>query len=381
MKLTPLHNQVGGHDGVLSMGDDNEIIVKPSLPQEHQFYEEAVLHPELQAWMPEYYGSLTLTRQQPQQQSEDGKTAPTIKAMNGFVLDDVLSSDDRQVTTEAPTSASDLIQHAVQEIQGAASEAGDTTVEGSADASDAECLCLENISRGFKKACVLDLKLGTQLYDDNASEEKKARLGAVAANTTSGKLGIRLTGFQVYDDSKGDFTKYSKHYGKGLTEDTILDGFRAFFSANIGSKRMRLVIERFVNDLADFLVTIKTQELRMRSSSLLMMYEGHAEAFDLGLQLEQEKIEAAVARAKAHLERESRERKEGEDEYDSDDSDDSEDDSDEEVAQKVTDMRLIDFAHSTWTPGLGPDESVIQGVESTLALFEKLLQQDYPSDD
>ncbi|KAF9959812.1 hypothetical protein BGZ72_008730 [Mortierella alpina] len=380
MKLNPLQNQVGGHDGVLSMGDDNEIIVKPSLPQEHQFYEEAVLHPELQAWMPEYYGSLTLTRQQPEKLSSDGaenpESAPTIKAMNGFVLEDLMSSTDRQLTTEGSTSTAGLIQQAVEGIQ----EVGDTAVEGSADTKDAECLCLENISHGFTKPCILDLKLGTQLFDDNAPEEKKARLGAVSANTTSGKFGIRLTGFQVYDSSKDDFTKYSKHYGKGLNEDTILDGFRAYFAANLGPQRMRLVVERFVNDLSDFLATIKTLEVRMRSSSLLMLYEGDVEAFDLGLQLEQEKIAAVVARAKAHYEREGRERKDGEGDDDDEDSDSDDDDDDDEVAQKVTDMRLIDFAHSTWTPGMGPDMGVVLGVESALMLFEKLLL-DYPSEE
>ena len=197
MILNPLQNQVGGHEGVLSMGEENEIIVKPSLPQEHQFYEEtAALHPELAAWMPVYYGSLTLARPtvDPKDSSAEGG-APTIKALNGYALTELLSFEQ---------SASDLLQKAhaqtlTEEGEGEETTKGDgdegsekTKVEG-----EDECLCLENLSHGFKKPCVLDLKLGTQLYDDNASEEKKVRLGAVAANTTSGPLGIRLTGFQV----------------------------------------------------------------------------------------------------------------------------------------------------------------------------------------
>lgn len=153
---------------------------------------------------------------------------------------------------------------------------------------------------------------------------------------------------------------------------------------------MRLIIERFVNDLTDFLATIETQEMRMRSSSLLMIYEGDAEAFDAGVAIEQEKIAAVVARAQAHMEKGAREENEGEDEDeedeegDEDDEDfedyDEDDEEDGEVGQKVTDMRLIDFAHSTWTPGQGPDEGVVKGVKSVLALFEKLLQEDYPID-
>ncbi|KAG0264613.1 hypothetical protein BG011_006459 [Mortierella polycephala] len=376
MKLNPLQNQVGGHDGVLSMGEENEIIVKPSLPQEHHFYEEAVLHPELQSWMPAYYGSLTLTRSL-QEHSSTGLSeealgaAPTITALNGYPVTGFMSADQDQGEEHQqglPSSAAALLQqaydHGGEEVQLQASK--------STDPDEDECLCLENVSHGFKKACILDLKLGIQLYDDNASDAKKARLGAVSDNTTSGNFGIRLTGFQVYDSAKDDFTKYSKDYGKSLTENTILDGFRAFFSAQLGPERMRLVIERFVNDLADFLSTIQTQEVRMRSSSLLMMYEGDVEAFDEGLVMEQEKINAAVTRAKAHLE------KDGEKTDDEDDDDDDYDD--DEVSQKVTDMRLIDFAHSTFTPGMGPDEGVVLGVKSAMMFFDRLLQEDYPDE-
>ncbi|KAG0277770.1 hypothetical protein BGZ96_002719 [Linnemannia gamsii] len=381
MILNPLSNQVGGHDGVLSMGDDNEIIVKRALPQELKFYEESVLHAELAAWMPTYYGTLTLTRNQPGQAGDQSSTSgvPTIKALNGYALSDMMAA-----STLGQQDGANAVATAMAEADDTAAEAEDN------DANDDECICLENVSLGFKKPCVLDLKMGTQLYDDDAPEEKKARLGAVAANSTSLPLGFRMTGFEVYDSEKDDFTKYSKHYGKGLSEDTVLDGFRAYFAAKLGSDRMRLIIERFVNDLTDFLATIETQELRMRSSSLLMIYEGDTEAFDAGLAIEQEKIAAVVARAQAHMEKGAREDQEGDDD-DEDNEDDDEDDEDfedydeddeedGEVGQKVTDMRLIDFGHSTWTPGQGPDEGVVKGVKSALALFEKLLEEDYQTD-
>ena len=56
---------------------------------------------------------------------------------------------------------------------------------------------LENLSHRFLKPNILDIKLGTRLYDDEASEEKKARMIQAAKNTTSFETGVRLTGFQV----------------------------------------------------------------------------------------------------------------------------------------------------------------------------------------
>lgn len=58
-------------------------------------------------------------------------------------------------------------------------------------------LVLENLTYRFLRPNVLDIKLGTQLYDEDAPEEKKERMTAAAAKTTSGPTGVRLTGFQV----------------------------------------------------------------------------------------------------------------------------------------------------------------------------------------
>ena len=55
----------------------------------------------------------------------------------------------------------------------------------------------ENLANRFSKPNILDIKLGTQLYDDEASEEKKARMIQTVKATTSVETGVRLTGFQV----------------------------------------------------------------------------------------------------------------------------------------------------------------------------------------
>lgn len=56
---------------------------------------------------------------------------------------------------------------------------------------------LENLTYGYQHPSVLDAKLGTVLHDAHASEEKKARMVKKAAETTTGQVGLRLTGCQV----------------------------------------------------------------------------------------------------------------------------------------------------------------------------------------
>ena len=61
----------------------------------------------------------------------------------------------------------------------------------------AHSIVLENLSHPFLKPNILDIKLGTVLHDDSASEEKRARMIKTAKETTSFETGIRLTGFKV----------------------------------------------------------------------------------------------------------------------------------------------------------------------------------------
>ena len=60
-----------------------------------------------------------------------------------------------------------------------------------------QSLVLENLSHSFLKPNILDVKLGTVLYDDGASADKRARMEKTARDTTSLETGVRLTGFQV----------------------------------------------------------------------------------------------------------------------------------------------------------------------------------------
>ena len=59
-------------------------------------------------------------------------------------------------------------------------------------------LVMENLTHLFRKPNVLDLKLGQILSDEaTATPDKVEKMKRAAEATTSGELGLRLTGFQV----------------------------------------------------------------------------------------------------------------------------------------------------------------------------------------
>lgn len=58
-------------------------------------------------------------------------------------------------------------------------------------------IMLENLVSKFEYPCIMDLKMGTRLHDDNATESKKQSHESKVNETTSGALGLRITGIQV----------------------------------------------------------------------------------------------------------------------------------------------------------------------------------------
>lgn len=47
--------------------------------------------------------------------------------------------------------------------------------------------------------CIMDVKIGRRLYDDDATPEKTERMMRKSANSTSGTLGFRISGMRVFN--------------------------------------------------------------------------------------------------------------------------------------------------------------------------------------
>ncbi|KAF2855832.1 SAICAR synthase-like protein [Plenodomus tracheiphilus IPT5] len=320
-KLQAFGNAAAGHDGVLS-DETGAVVVKPCTPAEISFYESVTAsHPDLVPFLPTFMGELSL------------------------------SAD--QAAVEAVESGTIETAEGVQRLHG---KKLSTDIH----------IVLENITNGFKKPNVLDLKLGAQLWDDAAKPEKRARLDEVSNKTTSGSLGFRIAGMRTYKgaevpevpddlkdyveaDKEGGYWVFNKMYGRKFSTEDINDGFVAYVFPGAKTEaeqaRAREVLAYFLGEVKDIIEVFEKKESRMYSASILLVYEGDIEEYANTKQ----RLRSALP------------------------EDDEEED--EDNLPKLAAVKMIDFAHATWVPGQGPDENALRGMRSTAKILKELLDK------
>lgn len=166
---TFLKHQVAGHVGGLLTTDDGSLIIKSALPLELDFYQNHATTAEfepLRPFLPQFFGTLRL-------EGEHDTTQPGTLAVKplpeGFAQERDKSTNLCQSRLLRLLTLSPFTQSIV----------------------------LQNLAHTFVRPNIVDIKLGTILYDESATPEKRARMIERARDTTSLETGMRITGFQV----------------------------------------------------------------------------------------------------------------------------------------------------------------------------------------
>jgi len=248
-------------------------------------------------------------------------------------------------------------------------------------------LVIENAAHEFLKPNIIDIKLGTVLWDEDALPAKKERMQNTARRTTSGETGVRLTGFQVFGNNTPLPVIFPKIYGKTIRVSELRAGVARFFPISgstidlpgaeaggrmdVGLPRTLLLpvlksIRQSVQEIRDVISAI---EMRMVGSSLLIIYEGDWDRAEMGVQWLAE--QAANATGDEETNGDGREFEEAsEDESEEDEESDDESDDEHGGYKSPCVVKVIDFAHTRLKPGEGPDQGVLKGLETVLTLLD-----------
>ncbi|KAH0830094.1 hypothetical protein J3R83DRAFT_1429 [Lanmaoa asiatica] len=375
---TPLSQQIGGHAGV-QVTEDESLLLKPALPREIAFYQfvRDIADPSwglhaLKAWIPKFFGLLNL----------EGKLADTTDEIDGGAVPVIIP---------------------VPELEGTSTSGDfDNTTVGAPSNMPAQTLVLQNLLYGYRKPCILDVKLGTVLYDDDASEEKKARFIKRAAESTSLQTGVRLTGFQVYSNYSPHPIVYGKEYGYSLKPEQLQEGIGNFFpcslshsltsadpetllpsNSNTGlpADTLLTLLASLHGSLADLRKSLSCADVRIIGGSVLIIYEG-----------DWERASAASGRGGGPSSLDEVESEE-DDGAESDQIEVEVDEQGEIVMESIPGpsetsssscmdpqprlytISLIDFAHTRVVPGSGPDEGVLTGMDTLIRLVDRRKQE------
>jgi 1D-myo-inositol-tetrakisphosphate 5-kinase/inositol-polyphosphate multikinase len=392
-------------EGVLS-DPAGDLVVKPCTPSEVAFYEIAnASHPELAYFLPRFLGTLkygTPAPATPPAAADASSSATTVSDIPNVINLKALNlplahSPSTSVPPPDSPKITDLkalnlpLAHAPSSSvppSGTASSFGlyePGPLRGKRLDTDLH-IVLDNIAGSFLHPNILDLKLGSRLWADNADARKRARLDYVSTATTSGSMGFRMAGMRVWQgqdqvtdeasvaeletvnkdgkplisvEEKANVRVFNKFWGRTFTADDVVDGFRRYFiipSSGMDKTKALPIARQLLGDVKQIQTVLENEETRMYSASILLVYEGDPVGW-----------KEAMDTAASKPERSARAVDEEEEDEEEEDMDD------EEVEEKrAWAVKLIDFAHGTFTPGLGPDENVLQGVRSIVKILEQL---------
>ena len=360
------------------------LLVKPCKQAEIDFYEETCdQHPEFQFYMPLHYGVLEPTPAV-NLAAEPSLSFPAHLA-SARIPDPPVVIPRATVIPGHSRASSRNLQVAEKII---APSAPETWVPSGGAAIAAENnIVLENVADGYEKPNVLDVKLGRRLWADDAPPAKRHKLDKVSAETTSSSLGYRIAGMKTWigersfgeDIDPNGYRKRDKSYGRSFTAGSIRTGFEDYFfveSAGVTRNIAKKVIERFVDDLRGLHQALEGEESRIYSSSLLFVYEGDGEALRRKLEQSEQSRSSGVdvtPDAPAHLVGNESESLQLVPDKSGHDDDEFSSSASEDELFKVQSLKVIDFAHASWTPGQGRDINMLDGIENVIKALEDLL--------
>ncbi|KAK5628433.1 hypothetical protein RRF57_004148 [Xylaria bambusicola] len=423
--LVGYKHAVAGHDGTMCDAG-GELFVKPCTQAEVDFYESARLHPDFAELIPVYCGSLALLDTTTPASIHQQLPSLIDKADISKGLKDELKSHlDSDATPEVVqnSSAQEPLTKDAPSQEALSTETKKPEAKTGPIKTD-RAITLLNASYGFKKPNIMDAKMGQQLWSKNASMEKRERFDKITESTTHKNFGFRVAGMQVYNgthpkyttpDGKEEFSPnvsgpneegfmiYNKFWGRDDVNDAnLVESLKLYIfneAAGIDEELGKLVAGLFASDLRRVEEVLQKEESRMYSSSLLFVFEGDGTALRAAIE-EAKATEVETQRVHSEMVTSINKRASpravstnlrvdsgiGMDDEElkfvtesvvlengfGEGSEDDDDEFDEmSTFPHIYSLKMIDFAHAEWTPGLGPDKAVLLGVRSLAEIFEK----------
>lgn len=131
-------------------------------------------------------------------------------------------------------------------------------------------IVLEDLTTKFSKPSIMDIKVGVQTWDENASPEKAE--AERRKYPTQQVVGFRFTGMRVWNEAERRFKEHGRSFGYALDEQNLHKAFEEYL--HDGTRVRTELIPPLLDRLREIESWFESQsDFRFYGSSLLFVYD------------------------------------------------------------------------------------------------------------
>ncbi|PHJ23289.1 inositol polyphosphate kinase [Cystoisospora suis] len=186
------------------------------------------------------------------------------------------------------------------EITGVDAECIDASVEESHARGQVTAVRLVNILRGMRRPVILDLKLGTRTYGDDASPEKRARATRYAEERGSLRLGLAFSGLSALEEDGKVFSvqggsRAPAGYQYPKTIDDYIKVMRTFLGFAGPRERQYKLAREFLLKAEELSKTlVRLTVVNLYGSSVFLGYDAASDKQTFGTSTEKRDLAASA---------------------------------------------------------------------------------------
>ena len=141
------------------------------------------------------------------------------------------------------------------------------------ETKEVEYMILDDATMGFIKPCTLDVKIGTQTWHAECNPKERERRMEVDKRQTTSKYGFKFTGLRTKDPVTGEDTDYPRNFSwLFLDDESIVGAFEKFLQC-CPKEKLAETLRFYCEKIEHVIEFMRISGYSIVNSSLLLMYD------------------------------------------------------------------------------------------------------------